>query len=154
MYTAIQVAHLFHLARETVRQYSLEFSAVLSPGANPGTGRTRVYTDDDLEVFALIVEMKGQGRQYDDIHASLANGQRGSIPESAGAMIPADVPKPTQLQARVNMLEAQLASKHDEITRLTALLDRSDTQLSESRKEIRALYEEIAVLKAGKPRID
>jgi DNA-binding transcriptional MerR regulator len=74
------IARLFRVSGQTVRQWSIEFAEHLSPTANPGRNRTRNYTEDDLAVFALIAEMKARGRVYHDIHTALSIGQRGEIP--------------------------------------------------------------------------
>lgn len=148
MWNAIQVANLFKIARETVRQYSMEFGAYLSTEANPGKNRTRVYTEPDIEVFALIVGMKGQGKTYPDIHAALLNGDRGVMPNGTETTALSNQPRYTQLQLKLDFLEKDAKEKELEIVRLAALLDRSDTQLSDARKEIRLLYEEIGRLKA------
>jgi hypothetical protein len=34
-----------------------------------------------MEVLSLVAELKGQGRTYADIHATLKTGQRGTSPE-------------------------------------------------------------------------
>lgn len=149
MWNAIQAANLFKISRESVRAYSGEFASYLSPQANPGKNRTRMYTQSDMEVFALIVELKGQGKLYSDIHASLLNGQRGILPDETGALVSAEQPRYTQLQFKLNFLEKDVKEKELEIVRLAALLDRSDSQLAEARKEIRGLYEEIGRLKVG-----
>lgn len=153
MWNAIQVANLFKIARETVRQYSMEFGSYLSSEANPGKNRTRVYNSDDMEVFALIVQMKGQGKQYPDIHAALLNGDRGILPNGTESSALSAQPRYTQLQLKLDFLEKDVKEKELEIVRLTALLQRSDEQLlaarDEARKEIRALYEEIGRLKAN-----
>jgi DNA-binding transcriptional MerR regulator len=149
MWNAIQVANLFKIARETVRQYSMEFGSYLSSEANPGKNRTRVYNSSDMEVFALIVAMKGQGKQYPDIHAALLNGDRAQLPNGTETTSLSNQPRYTQLQLKLDFLEKDAKEKELEIVRLAALLDRSDTQLSDARKEIRLLYEEIGRLKAN-----
>lgn len=110
MYTASQIASIFSIARETVRKYAIEFHAYLSPSANPGKDRQRVYVDSDLEVFALICEMKTQGKLYSDIHASLQNGSRGEFPNEAHALIPPDSPRAMTLQREVERLQSALVS--------------------------------------------
>lgn len=74
------IARLFRVSGQTVRQWSIEFAEHLSPTANPGRNRTRSYTEDDLAVFALIADMKARGRVYHDIHTALSIGQRGELP--------------------------------------------------------------------------
>ncbi len=79
---------LFEVSSETVRNYVKEFATYLSPTANPGKGSHRLFTPDDLAVFALIVDMKrNQGRPFEEIHAALVNGQRGELPDLTRADI-------------------------------------------------------------------
>jgi DNA-binding transcriptional MerR regulator len=83
MYTSTrQAAQLFSVNEQTVRRWIDEFSALLSPAATPESGRRRVLTDKDMEVVALVAEMKEQGKTFEEIHAALQAGQRGAVPES------------------------------------------------------------------------
>lgn len=81
-YKSRDVQRLFNKSNETVRLWSERFSQYLSPTAQPGQGRRRLFTSADLEVFAYIAEEKDKGKVYDDIDISLANGSRGSIPDT------------------------------------------------------------------------
>lgn len=148
MWNVNKAANLFKISGQSIRTYCDEFSMHLSPQANPGGGKTKNFTDDDMEVFALIVEMRGQGKQYADMHAALMNSQRGRLPNDIDAAI-MQQPKYVQLELKIDFLEGVAKEKELEIVRLAALLDRSDTQLSDARKEIRVLYEEIGQLKAN-----
>jgi len=80
METVKDIAVRFNISRETVRIWAKEFASYLSPTANPSKGNQRNFDDEDLSVFALIAEMKGQGNTFEDIHASLQAGQRGHVP--------------------------------------------------------------------------
>lgn len=79
-YTSRHAVILYKVTAETIRSWTEEFSVYLSPTANPGKGRHRVFTDDDMQVFAYIQERKKQGAVFEQIHAELANGNRGAIP--------------------------------------------------------------------------
>jgi DNA-binding transcriptional MerR regulator len=79
--SAAELADLFGVSTQTIRQWSIEFGQHLSPSANPGRNRVRAYDHEDLAVMALVAGMKEQGRFYQDIHAALANGQRGEPPD-------------------------------------------------------------------------
>ena len=79
-YKSSHVQRLFSVSPETVRNWSEEFAEYLSVTATPGTGRHRIFTHEDMEVFALIAELKEKGLTYTDIHAALKNNQRGEIP--------------------------------------------------------------------------
>ncbi len=148
MYTASQVAQVFKTARETIRNWAIEFENELSPQANPGGGRQRAFSESDLEIIALISEMKGQGKLYADIHAALANGQRGRVPEEASAIVPADTPRPTQLQARVNFLEAQIAAANESSQRDKAQIELLTRQLEEAQAKVDRLNREIGRLES------
>lgn len=148
MWNVNKAANLFKISGQSIRTYCDEFSMHLSPQANPGGGKTKNFSDGDMEVFALIVEMRGQGKQYADMHAALINGQRGQLPDDIDTAI-MEQPKYIQLELKIVFLEKDVKEKETEIVRLETLLDRSDDQLAEARKEIRGLYEEIGRLKAG-----
>jgi DNA-binding transcriptional MerR regulator len=75
------LAKLFDVSRQTIRQWSSEFKHYLSPRANPGKNRVRAYSEDDLPIFSLVAQMKNIGHTYEDIHVALANGQRGEMPD-------------------------------------------------------------------------
>lgn len=79
-YTSRHAVILYKVTAETIRSWTEEFSDYLSPTANPGKGRHRIFTDDDMQVFAYIQERKQQGAVFEQIHAELANGNRGNVP--------------------------------------------------------------------------
>jgi DNA-binding transcriptional MerR regulator len=79
-YTSRHAVILYKVTAETIRSWTEEFSQYLSATANPGKGRHRVFTDEDMQVFAYIHERKGQGAVFEQIHAELMNGNRGNIP--------------------------------------------------------------------------
>lgn len=142
MYTATQAAQVFKVSRETVRRWSSEFKAFLSPTANPEKDRQRAYTDSDMEVFALVAEQKAQGRLFEDIKAALGAGQRGSAPADAAAIVQSDAPRATALQARVANLEKALT--HSEARR-----EELQKQLDDTKRELRDAYKQIGRLEAG-----
>src|SRR3954454_4310661 len=80
-YKSSHVQRLFTVSPETVRNWSEEFGEYLSVTATPGTGRHRLFTHEDIEVFALVAELKDKGLTYTDIHAALQNNQRGEVPQ-------------------------------------------------------------------------
>ena len=80
MVVTAEVAAYYKRTEQTIRAWAREFSDYLSPTANPGGGKGRNYTVEDLQVIALIAEMKDSNATYEEIHASLAAGQRGDPP--------------------------------------------------------------------------
>jgi DNA-binding transcriptional MerR regulator len=79
-YTSRHAVILYKVTAETIRSWTQEFEHYLSATANPGKGRHRIFTEQDMQVFAYIHERKQQGAVFEQIHAELANGNRGNIP--------------------------------------------------------------------------
>jgi DNA-binding transcriptional MerR regulator len=152
MWNTTRAAKLFKVSGQTIRAYCDEFGAYLSPQASPGKGKTKSFTDGDMEVFALISELIGQGKEYPDAHAALMNGQRTPIPDNAFTIAASDQPQIIQLQLDLKFAVETVQQKELEVVRLTAQLEQRDADLAaaraEAKAEIRELYEEIADLKS------
>jgi len=128
-YSNRQTAALFGVSLETIRNWAYEFTQYLSPTANPGKGKHRLYSQDDLEVFALADEMKKQGMTYADIHVALQNGQRGYPPNLA----------PDEIQAIVvNEQERRLSTEVEVLQRTCVQLQR---QLEDAEAKVRKAEE-------------
>ncbi|MEP6987918.1 MAG: MerR family transcriptional regulator [Chloroflexota bacterium] len=147
MYTAKQAATLFNVAHETIRKWAVEFEKELSPTANPGDGRQRIFVDDDLAIFALIAEMKQQGKLYADIHVALANDQRGRAPAGASALALSEQPRATALQVKISHLETQLTAALDSNKEQSGVINELRRQLTEAHAHAENLVGENAVLK-------
>jgi DNA-binding transcriptional MerR regulator len=159
-YATRHVCTLFNISPETARTWADEFERHLSPLANPGDGRHRQFSEDDMRVFSLVSSMKADGLTFADIHNSLDAGQRGLAPILDASEVQALVvtERENQLLAQVQKLREyvenvererdNLLPLRDENIELKALLKRSDEQLTDAQKQIRALYEEIGLLKA------
>ncbi|MCC7130447.1 MAG: MerR family transcriptional regulator [Anaerolineae bacterium] len=143
MYTSLQVAAIFGLSRETIRRYADEFKDHLSPSANPSPNRARSFNDADLAVVALVSELKRLGKQFDEIHAALSNGQRGAPPENARSIVLSDQPKVTTLQSRVNRLEQELSAALDNAKHLEGRIEELSRQLEATKRDLREAYKEI-----------
>ena len=154
MYNLDQIANLFSTSNENARRWCIEFAPFLSEGANPPDHRKRLMNDDDLAVFALIAEMRGQGHVFKTIHEALAEGKRGAAPANPTAVVPADKTKLAKLQSDVNRLTEALQVTMEDKTRLEGQVDALTSQLEASKRELRSAYEEIGLLKASKPRMD
>lgn len=137
MYTSRHVCMLFGIAPETVRNWSEEFERYLSVTANPGKGRHRNFTADDMRVFALIHELKNQGLTYDDVHGALSNGQRGEPPvlppDEVQALVATD--QKQQVAIQLQQLELQIAQIKRE--RDEALLQLQPTREENFKLQIR-----------------
>ena len=149
MATASYVLELFDISRETVRQWSAEFADYLSPGANPGDRLPRQFTEDDLRVFALVSNLKDEGKRYADIHAALRNGQRADPPDKPAAQVElAATTRATTLQQQVTTLlqeRAELLATNASQAGKIELLER---QLAEAQAEIKILNREIGRFEA------
>jgi DNA-binding transcriptional MerR regulator len=127
-YRTRHVTTLFDISEETVRVWVNEFGEYLSPTATPGKHKQRVFTEADMSVLTLVAEMKKQGRTFADIHLSLKNGQRASVPP-----LPAD-----ELDAIVSTdKETRLAYENEHLQRM----------LVEIQGELQAAQQELAQLR-------
>ncbi len=125
MYTTSQLASRFKITDQTVKRYAAEFHVYLSPTATPEKGDTRLFTDDDLAVYDLIVSMKDQKQKFEQIHMALASGQRGNVVDMESDAITPQSAGQLRLLTRIRDLEAELekerVARHDsDIARATA----------------------------------
>jgi DNA-binding transcriptional MerR regulator len=153
LYNTRHITNLFSVSHTTVKNWAIEFERHLSVTAAPGDGRHRNFTDEDLEVLALIHELKKQGMTYSDIHAALDNGQRGNPPLRTTELIAATEQKQqlVLLTNRIRQLETQvqeLEQYHDENLKQQGIIKQLETEVNRYRVEVRELYEEIGLLKA------
>src|SRR5690606_30310363 len=123
-YSSRHTATIFGVSLETIRNWADEFQDYLSPLATPGHGKHRMYTFDDLRVFALVAELKQKGHTYADIHSSLQNGQRGDPPplppEDIQAMVTSGQER--RLSLEVDVLQRHLIRTQQELEEARAAL--------------------------------
>ena len=116
-YTTNDISVLFHVSQETIRNWTREFAGYFSVTANPEVGRTRIYTEDDLKVIDLIYKMREDSRPYEEIHASLQTGERGSgpgiSPEELRSMVTGEMEK--QLSLEIQMLRRHLIVAEEKV---------------------------------------
>lgn len=151
------------IAKETIRQWSIEFAEYLSPSASPSEkGKHRLYNDDDWTVFSLVAEMKDRGVTFEEIHLALKNGQRGELPDGVPGMA---LSMPNQ---QIALIQAKILDLEDKVEELTeerdrfrmeaaterALRERADQTAAELQAEIRKLYREIGVLSRDEKKTD
>lgn len=127
-YSNRQTAALFGVSLETIRNWAYEFSQYLSPTANPGKGKHRMYSQDDLDVFALANELKKQGMTYADIHVALQNGQRGYPPNLAPDEVQAIVvnEQERRLSTEIEVLQRTVVQLKRELDEAEAKVKRAD----------------------------
>lgn len=82
MWTTNDIAQVFSVTPQTVRNWCTDFTDYLSSEAAPDTpGTKRMFTEDDVKVFVLIREMTQRGSNYDEVRKALADGKRGELPD-------------------------------------------------------------------------
>jgi DNA-binding transcriptional MerR regulator len=126
-YSTGEVAARFEVSLETVRTWSKEFARHLSPKATPKPNRHRAFTRDDLTVFALVSELRSQGMRFEDIHANLSAGQRGTLPDEL-PIIPEQLATQDDFKALIrtlNMLDNQLEVAQAELEELRPYRDKA-----------------------------
>lgn len=159
-YSSKDLAQRFGVTNETIRSWSIEFKAYLSSGANPGDNRHRRFTFEDLEVLTLVAEMRASHHTFEDIHASLATGERGVPAIDPAALMPLESQQQlallhdtiNSLRAQISDLEAMRIAEKTRADRAEGSLAYSERlfkeQLADKEKLIRELYLEIAQLQA------
>jgi DNA-binding transcriptional MerR regulator len=135
---------LYGIALETARQWAIEFGEYLSPTGKPGKHKHRIYTDEDMRVFALVAQMKGQGSTYEEIHATLKAGQRGDVPaippDEVSALAATDRERSLTLQ--VGFLQQQLLAAKEDLKQLEKIKEQL-IQTEQKNAELQARYDEV-----------
>jgi DNA-binding transcriptional MerR regulator len=134
---------LYGIVLETARQWAMEFAEYLSPTGNPGKNKHRIFTDEDMRVFALIAEMKQRNATNEEVHVALKSGQRGTLPampaERVSALLTTD---------RERALAMQLAFVQQELFKVQEQIksvDQVKQNLAQEREKnliIQTRYEE------------
>lgn len=165
---------MFDISTQTVSVWGREFDKYLSPTAKPGGRRKRQFTKGDLEMIALIADMKGQGHTFEDIHATLNTGQRGQPPtlepEDVQAIVSRDFEYRLQLEnekLQGMLVQAQnaLAKAQEQLkeldslkverakleTRIEGLVEERSAERERLERQIQALSQKVEELsmKAG-----
>jgi len=130
MNTVTGLSNALGVTPATIRRWSGEFSDYLSRHASPPRGETRVFSDDDAAVLALVAEMRRVNIDLETITAALAAGERGHWPpdnrqDDAGQAQTADgapMALVTQLTAKASSLEGELKATKTELDRRIAEL--------------------------------
>jgi DNA-binding transcriptional MerR regulator len=146
LYTTPVIVQMYNIAPQTVRNWATEFADYLSHTANPGEGRTRQFTTEDMTVIDMIVTLKKNGQTFEDIHAALANGQRGSSPDLSpseiNALIESGEEKSRLMQ--IAMLEMELDRTRQERDTVVALNQTQTAELNELRLRVARLEAQLS----------
>lgn len=134
-YEPKHIEKLFNISSATVRVWANEFKEFLSPRANPEANKHRMFTVGDVEVLALVSDMRGEKHGYEAIKVALAQGQRGEAPP----LPPSDIVALTlsqEGQEFIAMME-NLVNRVEQLERQADSRDREE--LDKAREEIRRL---------------
>jgi DNA-binding transcriptional MerR regulator len=139
MNTVTGLSNALGVTPATIRRWSGEFSDYLSRHASPPPGETRVFSDDDAAVLALVAEMRRVNIDLETITAALAAGERGQWPpdnrqDDAGETQQAPMALVTQLTAKASSLEGELKATKTELDRRIAELKDAQDAARESEK--------------------
>ncbi|GIK67696.1 MAG: hypothetical protein BroJett018_54900 [Chloroflexota bacterium] len=137
-YTTEHLTALHGVSPVTIRTWSMEFKKFLSPDANPGQGKQRLFNGDDMAVIDLVAQYKQDGKTFADIHTALAAGQRGGRPD----ITPHDLS--TMLDTQSN---TALVTQNEQLTRRIAQLLAENESLKALERENAALKREIEILR-------
>lgn len=167
MYSTKHAQVLFRVAsQQTIRNWANEFRMYLSPGAKPGSGTARRFTEDDMRVLALVAEISSQGKPFDEAHAALAAGQRGELPdlspEEVDVLMAGEVERQLSLQLHearevaqrlqdeLDALRNVVQPLRDETIRLKAQVEDRDARIAGLTAELREAQERIMQLAEAK----
>jgi len=75
MKTVTEVARLFDVHRDVIKNWCYEFAEHLSREATPPKGRVRKFTEADLRVLAVVSSYWEDDPDYENIHACLNSGE-------------------------------------------------------------------------------
>lgn len=147
MYRAGAVAERLGIAPTTVRSWSTEFQAYLSPSAGKqagGTGQRR-YTDGDLAVLGHVKRLLAQGMTFEEARRALeamTPEQRTTPPRPAVAEPPAEpsaaLALPGLLAALQDAHRGEVAALRDALTEARARAERAEREADDLRAQLQA----------------
>ena len=145
-----QVARALKISDTQLRNWGNEFAGFLSPGANPGKNKVRLYSEDDLAVLQTVAVLRSQETSYDDIHAALDAGERLELASFQESPATDDKP-PTQTETAITIYEAfaetlqlyesRVVTYESRVEELTDRLLAAEIRASEAETRLKVLQE-------------
>ena len=141
MFTVKQVATALGISNTLLRQRGAEYADYLSDSANPGKGKERKYTEDDVATLQTIEVLRSQNKSEDEITEALVAGERYEPAEMPGAKqaAPGKDDKAlvtSEFAAALQSYETQLTKLqqkndelHNQVLELTERAIRAETKL-------------------------
>lgn len=139
-YRSADVQKYFTVSSETARQWAKVFARHLDVLGAPPRGRHRVYSEQDMQVFATVATLKASGLTFNEIHASLDNGTLVEFkPDDNELAAPAEIVE--SLQDEVQQLQARINRLEGENSLLREMLAEKEEALFEAKHRLKVLTE-------------
>ncbi len=146
-FTTKDIETLFGVSHQSAKNWSDEFAEYLSPTARPTPGHKRVFTSEDMRVFALVAENQKAKFRYEDAHRALKMGQRGEIPTREGELPAVPPAILTRLREEMKNRDALIIALTTERDKATGRVEQLEKLLHEKDQRIEELITQLASLR-------
>lgn len=119
-YKPAQIAEIFDVSPNTVRNWARWHGEYLDDSATPGPGATRLFSGRDMQVLKAINQLRSQGLTTDEINARLAV-MTFPIVEPIAEQIESDFSPPAARESVESALLPVLREAVDQKQRIDAL---------------------------------
>ncbi len=144
-----ELARWLNVSVSSIKVWSREFAAFLSPAAQGGDNSQRRYFDDrDARILALVADLRSRNISWEDIHATLARMQAEDwadlppMPSAPPGVVPGPlVPQSEAQQALLQQRQAltrEIALLNDRVDALQADLAEERSAHATTRQELSA----------------
>lgn len=134
MYTTGQLSTLFGVNEITIKRWVERYGDFLSKSAQPARGKTRLFDDSDLEVFALVIEKGEDKLSTSEIYTLLKQGKRG-VPPTGKELSIVTTHQMTTALATANQTIERLERERDELRDRASRAEGREDLLREILKE-------------------
>lgn len=147
MYTTTKASEIFGVHEQTVRGWASDFEEFLSETANPKSGETRLFTEEDMRVLAYVSLKRKENAKITvpQLLDQLAVGNREDLPLTPAKFVESEL---EQVRSERDML----AKKIQELEIRYGVYEIDNNRLAEDNKRlherVEALNREIGKLQA------
>ena len=142
MYGSVQIGKHLGVSDATIRNWSSEFAAYLSPGSQTAApGEVRTFTQDDLTILETVAALRRQNLSYDDIGQRLAAGERVEIDAP-----PIDVKPGQETAVTIAAFQQTLATYENRIDKQQAQIGELYERLTDAEKRAAAAEAKLEIL--------
>ncbi len=153
LYSTGEAARAAAISPGTVRNlvtgmFAVYYAGLWSPGATPGKGAPRVFTEEDITLLRYIRSQTERGRSHESIAADIRAGALEDLAQPEEEPPPGEA-EPTQGGAMVlyswgRLLQSQLAESHERETDLTERLIDAERRAAAAESRAQALADQLA----------